>query len=62
MALMSFDILLNLSLSYHTRRRTGELLRILSRSEAINDVRDDLALRNKVDRRAQTNATARAVL
>ncbi|GAA5977095.1 hypothetical protein JCM10908_004854 [Rhodotorula pacifica] len=37
MALMSFDILLNLSLSYHTRRRTGELLRILSRSEAIND-------------------------
>lgn len=40
MALMSFDILLNLSLSYHTRRRTGELLRILSRSEAINDVRN----------------------
>ncbi|KAL7340713.1 hypothetical protein BJY59DRAFT_649757 [Rhodotorula toruloides] len=37
MALMSFDILLNLSLSYHTKRRTGELLRILSRSEAIND-------------------------
>lgn len=62
MALMSFDILLNLSLSYHTRRRTGELLRILSRSEAINDVRNDLALRIRVDRRAQTDATARAVL
>lgn len=45
MALMSFDILLNLSLSYHTRRRTGELLRILSRSEAINDV--SLSRRNR---------------
>ncbi|BGP41694.1 ATP-binding cassette-type vacuolar membrane transporter Hmt1 [Rhodotorula kratochvilovae] len=37
MAMMSFDTLLNLSLAYHTRRKTGELLRILSRSEAIND-------------------------
>ncbi|ORY83494.1 hypothetical protein BCR35DRAFT_351964 [Leucosporidium creatinivorum] len=34
---LSFDCLLNLSLSYHTRRKTGELLRILSRSDAINN-------------------------
>ncbi|GAA5838861.1 hypothetical protein JCM9279_003883 [Rhodotorula babjevae] len=37
MAMMSFETILNLSLAYHTRRKTGELLRILSRSEAIND-------------------------
>ncbi|GAA5892981.1 hypothetical protein JCM5296_003397 [Sporobolomyces johnsonii] len=37
MSMMSFDTLLNLSLSYHTRRKTGELLRILNRTEAIND-------------------------
>jgi hypothetical protein len=37
MSQLSFDTLLNLSLSYHTRRRTGELLRILSRSDAINN-------------------------
>jgi ABC-type transport system involved in Fe-S cluster assembly fused permease/ATPase subunit len=39
MSALSFDTLLNLSLSYHTKRKTGELLRILSRSDAINDVR-----------------------
>ncbi|CEQ40192.1 SPOSA6832_01774, partial [Sporobolomyces salmonicolor] len=47
MSMMSFDTLLKsvdlgegicpLSLSYHTRRKTGELLRILNRTEAIND-------------------------
>ncbi|KAI5476886.1 vacuolar ABC heavy metal transporter Hmt1 [Pseudohyphozyma bogoriensis] len=37
MTMMAFDSLLNLSLSYHTKRKTGELLRILDRSEAIND-------------------------
>ncbi|KAK4051664.1 ATP-binding cassette-type vacuolar membrane transporter Hmt1 [Microbotryomycetes sp. JL221] len=34
---LSFDCLLELSLSYHTKRKTGELLRILSRSDAINN-------------------------
>ncbi|KAK4051061.1 ATP-binding cassette-type vacuolar membrane transporter Hmt1 [Microbotryomycetes sp. JL201] len=34
---LSFDCLLDLSLSYHTKRKTGELLRILARSDAIND-------------------------
>ncbi|GAA5981911.1 hypothetical protein JCM11641_001939 [Rhodosporidiobolus odoratus] len=37
MSMMAFTQLMNLSLSYHTKRKTGELLRILSRSEAIND-------------------------
>ncbi|SCV73980.1 BQ2448_6410 [Microbotryum intermedium] len=37
MSMLSFDCLLNLSLSYHTHRKTGELLRILGRSDAIND-------------------------
>ncbi|GAA6030259.1 hypothetical protein JCM8097_009014 [Rhodosporidiobolus ruineniae] len=37
MSMMAFDTLMNLSLAFHTRRKTGELLRILSRSEAIND-------------------------
>ncbi|GAA6019380.1 hypothetical protein JCM10207_001279 [Rhodosporidiobolus poonsookiae] len=37
MAMLAFDQLMGLSLAYHTRRKTGELLRILSRSEAIND-------------------------
>ncbi|GAA5898274.1 hypothetical protein JCM6882_000117 [Rhodosporidiobolus microsporus] len=37
MAVMSFEQIMNLSLSYHTKRKTGELLRILNRSEAIND-------------------------
>ncbi|GAA5934447.1 uncharacterized protein JCM15063_004578 [Sporobolomyces koalae] len=37
MSMMAFDTLLNLSLSYHQRRRTGELLRILGRTDAIND-------------------------
>lgn len=39
MTMLSFDCLLNLSLSYHTKRKTGELLRILDRSDAINNVR-----------------------
>lgn len=34
---LSFDTLLSLSLSYHTKRKTGELLRILSRTDAINN-------------------------
>lgn len=38
MSMLSFDTLLGLSLGYHTRRKTGELLRILSRADAINDV------------------------
>jgi ABC-type transport system involved in Fe-S cluster assembly fused permease/ATPase subunit len=37
MGMMAFDQVMSLSLSYHTKRRTGELLRILGRSEAIND-------------------------
>ncbi|KDE04641.1 hypothetical protein MVLG_04940 [Microbotryum lychnidis-dioicae p1A1 Lamole] len=37
MSMLSFDCLLNLSLSYHTHRKTGELLRILGRADAIND-------------------------
>ncbi|GAA5931007.1 hypothetical protein JCM10213_003968 [Rhodosporidiobolus nylandii] len=37
MQMMSFNHLLHLSLSYHTKRKTGELLRILSRADAIND-------------------------
>lgn len=37
MSNLSFECLLNLSLAYHTKRKVGELLRILSRSEAIND-------------------------
>ncbi|GAA5833238.1 hypothetical protein JCM5353_007922 [Sporobolomyces roseus] len=37
MSMLAFDTLLNLSLSYHQRRRTGELLRILGRTDAIND-------------------------
>lgn len=33
---MSFRHLLSLSMSYHTRRKTGEVLRILDRGAAIN--------------------------
>lgn len=37
MSNLSYECLLNLSLSFHTKRKTGELLRILSRADAIND-------------------------
>jgi ABC-type transport system involved in Fe-S cluster assembly fused permease/ATPase subunit len=36
MSQLSFDHLLNLSLAFHTRRKTGEILRILDRGAAIN--------------------------
>lgn len=36
MTLMCFSHLLNLSLAYHTRRKTGEVLRVLDRGSAIN--------------------------
>ena len=35
---MCFNHLLNLSLSFHMRRKTGEILRILDRGSAINRV------------------------
>lgn len=35
---MAFDHLLNLSLAFHTRRKTGEVLRILDRGQAINHI------------------------
>ena len=35
---MSFNHLLSLSLSFHLRRKTGEILRILDRGSAINRV------------------------
>ena len=36
MSQLSFDHLLNLSLGWHTRRKTGEILRVLDRGAAIN--------------------------
>ncbi|EMD37782.1 hypothetical protein CERSUDRAFT_136601 [Gelatoporia subvermispora B] len=36
MSQLSFNHLLNLSLAFHTRRKTGEILRILDRGSAIN--------------------------
>ena len=36
MSLLSFNHLLNLSFSFHTHRKTGEILRILDRGAAIN--------------------------
>lgn len=36
MTLMSFKHLLSLSMGYHTRRKTGEVLRVLDRGAAIN--------------------------
>jgi ABC-type transport system involved in Fe-S cluster assembly fused permease/ATPase subunit len=36
MAQLSFDHLLNLSFSFHTHRKTGEIFRILDRGSAIN--------------------------
>lgn len=35
---MTFNHLLSLSLSFHMRRKTGEVLRILDRGQAINRV------------------------
>ncbi|KAN0061767.1 ATP-binding cassette-type vacuolar membrane transporter Hmt1 [Thecaphora frezii] len=37
MSMMAFDHLLNLSMAFHTRRKTGEILRILDRGSAINN-------------------------
>ncbi len=36
MSQLSFNHLLNLSFAFHTRRKTGEILRILDRGAAIN--------------------------
>ena len=38
MSLMTFNHLLSLSFSFHVRRKTGEVLRILDRGAAINRV------------------------
>ncbi|KIJ23460.1 hypothetical protein M422DRAFT_39595 [Sphaerobolus stellatus SS14] len=38
MSQLSFDHLLNLSLAFHTRRKTGEVLRILDRGASINHI------------------------
>ena len=38
MSQMTFNHLLSLSLSFHMRRKTGEVLRILDRGQAINRV------------------------
>jgi ABC-type transport system involved in Fe-S cluster assembly fused permease/ATPase subunit len=38
MSQLSFDHLLNLSLAFHTHRKTGEILRILDRGAAINHI------------------------
>lgn len=38
MSQLSFDHLLNLSFAFHTRRKTGEVLRILDRGSAINRI------------------------
>ncbi|ODN80701.1 hypothetical protein L202_02867 [Cryptococcus amylolentus CBS 6039] len=38
MQLMSFNHLIDLSLSYHTKRNTGEVMRIVDRGSAINEV------------------------
>ena len=38
MSQLTFNHLLNLSLSFHTRRKTGEILRILDRGAAINHI------------------------
>lgn len=36
MSQLSFDHILNLSFAWHTRRKTGEILRVLDRGAAIN--------------------------
>lgn len=38
MSQLAFDHLLNLSLSFHIQRKTGEVLRILDRGAAINHI------------------------
>ncbi|KAG0704698.1 hypothetical protein DFH29DRAFT_910549 [Suillus ampliporus] len=38
MTMLSFNHVLALSLSWHTKRKTGELLRILDRGSAVNRV------------------------
>lgn len=38
MSKLSFNHLLSLSLSFHLRRKTGEILRILDRGSAINRI------------------------
>ncbi|SJX62907.1 related to ATM1-Mitochondrial inner membrane ABC transporter involved in the maturation of cytosolic iron-sulfur (Fe/S) cluster-containing proteins [Sporisorium reilianum f. sp. reilianum] len=37
MSMMAFEHLLNLSMSFHTKKKTGEVLRILDRGSAINN-------------------------
>jgi ABC-type transport system involved in Fe-S cluster assembly fused permease/ATPase subunit len=36
MSQLAFDHLLNLSYAWHTKRKTGEILRVLDRGAAIN--------------------------
>lgn len=36
--MMTFNHLLDLSLAFHTKRKTGEILRILDRGSAINSI------------------------
>ena len=38
MSCLAFDHLLSLSLNFHTKRKTGEVLRILDRGQSINRV------------------------
>lgn len=38
MSMMTFNHLLDLSLAFHTKRKTGEILRILDRGSAINNI------------------------
>ncbi|KAK0545377.1 ATP-binding cassette-type vacuolar membrane transporter Hmt1 [Tilletia horrida] len=45
MSLMAFEHLLNLSMRFHTKRRTGEILRILDRGASINSFFDMLIFR-----------------
>ncbi|KAE8203086.1 hypothetical protein A4X06_0g2339 [Tilletia controversa] len=45
MSLMAFEHLLNLSMRFHTKRRTGEVLRILDRGASINSFFDMLIFR-----------------
>lgn len=53
MSQLAFDHLLNLSLSWHVRRKTGEVLRILDRGAAINrtlEVCNSMSLRDLYSR------------
>ena len=45
MSQLSFNHLLNLSFAFHTRRKTGEVLRILDRGAAINHTLEVRAFR-----------------